>query len=287
MGRRRRTAAAPALPPPRSPRIDLRCGPRAHRARRARPRLGVPRRRAPRARRGHPRRLRPAARRRPCGSPPAAGSSRPGTLSTPSTLIWVVVGLGVLGAPVGGRRRGRLPDARAGPARRAAGACSAASSSRCSSRPSRCPAVAAAYVAPRAARDLIAEVFDDGESATVVDVPGPVRRQGAGERPPARRRRRRGPRRRAHRHASSSPASTPTRGETTLFSLPRNLENLPFPEDSPLAEVYPDGFWPAPRARACSTPSTATARPSTPTSSAPPTTRARTSSSSASARRSA
>jgi LCP family protein required for cell wall assembly len=32
-------------------------------------------------------------------------------------------------------------------------------------------------------------------------------------------------------------------GETTLFSLPRNLENLPFPEDSPLAEVYPDGFW--------------------------------------------
>ena len=32
-------------------------------------------------------------------------------------------------------------------------------------------------------------------------------------------------------------------GDTTLFSLPRNLEDLPFPEDSPLAEVYPDGFW--------------------------------------------
>src|SRR3712207_8404118 len=31
-------------------------------------------------------------------------------------------------------------------------------------------------------------------------------------------------------------------GDTTLFSLPRNLEDLPFPEDSPLAEVYPDGF---------------------------------------------
>ena len=31
-------------------------------------------------------------------------------------------------------------------------------------------------------------------------------------------------------------------GETTLFSLPRNLEDLPFPADSPLAEVYPDGF---------------------------------------------
>jgi LCP family protein required for cell wall assembly len=31
-------------------------------------------------------------------------------------------------------------------------------------------------------------------------------------------------------------------GDTTLFSLPRNLENLPFPADSPLADVYPDGF---------------------------------------------
>jgi LCP family protein required for cell wall assembly len=32
-------------------------------------------------------------------------------------------------------------------------------------------------------------------------------------------------------------------GATTTFSLPRNLEELPFPEDSPLAEAYPDGFW--------------------------------------------
>ncbi len=31
-------------------------------------------------------------------------------------------------------------------------------------------------------------------------------------------------------------------GETTLFSLPRNLEDLPFPADSPLAAIYPDGF---------------------------------------------
>jgi polyisoprenyl-teichoic acid--peptidoglycan teichoic acid transferase len=31
-------------------------------------------------------------------------------------------------------------------------------------------------------------------------------------------------------------------GATTLFSLPRNLENLPFPADSPLAAVYPNGF---------------------------------------------
>ena len=31
-------------------------------------------------------------------------------------------------------------------------------------------------------------------------------------------------------------------GATTLFSLPRNLENLPFPPGSPLAAAYPDGF---------------------------------------------
>ncbi|WP_409330319.1 LCP family protein [Trujillonella humicola] len=31
-------------------------------------------------------------------------------------------------------------------------------------------------------------------------------------------------------------------GDTVLFSLPRNLEDLPFPEDSPLHDVYPDGF---------------------------------------------
>jgi LCP family protein required for cell wall assembly len=31
-------------------------------------------------------------------------------------------------------------------------------------------------------------------------------------------------------------------GATTLFSLPRNLENLPFPASSPLAALYPKGF---------------------------------------------
>ncbi|MGY1724831.1 LCP family protein [Blastococcus sp. SYSU DS0533] len=31
-------------------------------------------------------------------------------------------------------------------------------------------------------------------------------------------------------------------GDTVLFSLPRNLQDLPFPEGSPLGEVYPDGF---------------------------------------------
>jgi LCP family protein required for cell wall assembly len=31
-------------------------------------------------------------------------------------------------------------------------------------------------------------------------------------------------------------------GDTVLFSLPRNLENAPFPPHSPLAKAYPDGF---------------------------------------------
>ena len=32
-------------------------------------------------------------------------------------------------------------------------------------------------------------------------------------------------------------------GDTMLFSLPRNLQRAPFPEDSPLHEFYPDGFY--------------------------------------------
>lgn len=31
-------------------------------------------------------------------------------------------------------------------------------------------------------------------------------------------------------------------GRTVLVSLPRNLENVPFPDDSPMHDVYPDGF---------------------------------------------
>ncbi|MEX5270638.1 LCP family protein [Kocuria sabuli] len=31
-------------------------------------------------------------------------------------------------------------------------------------------------------------------------------------------------------------------GRTVTISLPRNLQNVPFPEDSPLAEVYPEGY---------------------------------------------
>lgn len=31
-------------------------------------------------------------------------------------------------------------------------------------------------------------------------------------------------------------------GKTVLVSLPRNLENVPFPDDSPMRDLYPDGF---------------------------------------------
>ncbi len=91
-------------------------------------------------------------------------------------------------------------------------------------------------------RDLIAEVFpDEGRSATVDDGPGPFATQervnvlllggdgGAG--------------RVGVRTDTVIVASIDTDdGETTLFSLPRNLEELPFPRNSPLAELYPDGF---------------------------------------------
>jgi LCP family protein required for cell wall assembly len=103
------------------------------------------------------------------------------------------------------------------------------------------PALAAGRVA-MAQRDLIAGVFtDDGESATVEDVPNPFGAKdrvnvlllgGDG-----------GEGRDGVRTDTVIVASIDTHtGDTTLFSLPRNLENLPFPEDSPLAELYPDGF---------------------------------------------
>ena len=91
-------------------------------------------------------------------------------------------------------------------------------------------------------RELIAGVFsDDGESATVVDTPDPFGSKervnvlllgGDG-----------GEGREGVRTDTVIVASIDTEsGDTTLFSLPRNLENLPFPADSPLAGVYPDGF---------------------------------------------
>ncbi|MGY1754056.1 LCP family protein [Blastococcus sp. SYSU D01042] len=103
------------------------------------------------------------------------------------------------------------------------------------------PAVFAGQVA-LAQRDLIAEVFtDDGRSATVEDVPDPFGDKervnvlllgGDG-----------GEGREGVRTDTVIVASIDTDdGATTLFSLPRNLEDLPFPASSPLADLYPDGF---------------------------------------------
>ncbi|SFO32578.1 transcriptional attenuator, LytR family [Geodermatophilus obscurus] len=93
-----------------------------------------------------------------------------------------------------------------------------------------------------AQRGLLDGVFaSDRESATVVDTPDPFGTKervnvlllgGDG-----------GEGREGVRTDTVIVASIETAtGETTLFSLPRNLQDLPFPADSPLAEVYPDGF---------------------------------------------
>jgi LCP family protein required for cell wall assembly len=90
--------------------------------------------------------------------------------------------------------------------------------------------------------ELIEGVFaDDRQSATVVDEPDPFADQervnvlllgGDG-----------GEGRDGVRTDTVVVASIDTdTGDTVLFSLPRNLEELPFPEDSPLHAVYPDGF---------------------------------------------
>ncbi len=104
------------------------------------------------------------------------------------------------------------------------------------------PAVVAGQVA-LTQRDLIAEVFtDEGRSATVDrDDPDPFVDQervnvlllgGDG-----------GEGREGVRTDTVIVASIATDdGATTLFSLPRNLQDLPFPAASPLAYLYPDGF---------------------------------------------
>ncbi|RBY75543.1 LytR family transcriptional regulator [Geodermatophilus sp. TF02-6] len=104
-------------------------------------------------------------------------------------------------------------------------------------------AVPAATVvgAALAQRGLLAALFGDHESATVVDRPDPFGDKarvnvlllgGDG-----------GEGREGVRTDTVIVASIDTdTGDTTLFSLPRNLEDLPFPPGSPLAEVYPDGF---------------------------------------------
>src|SRR4051812_26996983 len=91
-------------------------------------------------------------------------------------------------------------------------------------------------------RDLIAGVFhDNGKSATVKAGSNPFGSQarvnvlllgGDG-----------GVGREGVRTDTVVVASIDTKtGDTTLFSLPRNLENLPFPPGNPLAAVYPNGF---------------------------------------------
>ncbi|MCZ2827507.1 LCP family protein [Modestobacter sp. VKM Ac-2986] len=95
-----------------------------------------------------------------------------------------------------------------------------------------------------AQRDLVDSVFDDGDSATVTQ---PVDRSNAfggqdevnilllgGDG---------GEGREGVRTDTVIVANVQVdTGATTLFSLPRNLEELPFPASSPLAAVYPDGF---------------------------------------------
>ena len=101
--------------------------------------------------------------------------------------------------------------------------------------------VVTAGQAALAQRGLIDDLFADRESATVGDAPDPFGEQervnvlllggdgGAG--------------REGVRTDTVIVASVDTdTGDTVLFSLPRNLQELPFPADSPLAEVYPDGF---------------------------------------------
>jgi polyisoprenyl-teichoic acid--peptidoglycan teichoic acid transferase len=93
-------------------------------------------------------------------------------------------------------------------------------------------------------REVIAEVFDDAESATVDDKPDPFGGKDrvnvlllGGDA---------GRNRTGTRTDTVIVASIDTEtGDTTLISLPRNLENLPFPEGTELAELYPapDGFW--------------------------------------------
>jgi LCP family protein required for cell wall assembly len=162
------------------------------------------------------------------------------TAVDPESLLWVVGGLGVLALAwvvvvVAGYRM--LVPARTPGSRHLIGGLLVA-------------VLVVAGVAPAAyaghlalvQRGLIDSVFDDGQSATVVDVADPFGDKervnvlllgGDG-----------GEGRDGVRTDTVIVASIDTdSGETTLFSLPRNLENLPFPEDSPLAEAYPDGFW--------------------------------------------
>ncbi len=105
------------------------------------------------------------------------------------------------------------------------------------------PAVAAVRLAG-AQRTLVDTVFADGDSATVVQPADPVNPFGDQERVnvlllggDG------GDGRDGVRTDTVIVASIETAtGATTLFSLPRNLEDLPFPAGTELAELFPDGF---------------------------------------------
>ena len=128
------------------------------------------------------------------------------------------------------------------PARTAAGStCSARSSCSCWPPPSPRPAVEVGRLAS-VQRGLIAGVFAAPPVGHRRGQGQPVRRQGRGSTcccsaATA------APGREGVRTDTVIVASIDTHtGDTTLFSLPRNLENLPFPPGSPLAAAYPNGF---------------------------------------------
>jgi LCP family protein required for cell wall assembly len=102
------------------------------------------------------------------------------------------------------------------------------------------PAVQVGRIAS-AQTGFISGVFGHHRSATVVDKPNPFAGKSrvnvlllGGDS---------GPGRDGLRTDTVVVASIDTHsGDTTMFSLPRNLENLPFPPGSPLARAYPRGF---------------------------------------------
>ena len=253
-------------------RPQFRCRARLDGPERRRPRHRVPRRRTTRPRRRSPSSCSCCSSVAGCGWRPADGAPRCAPPSTPAPCS------GWSAASRSSRCCGSWSSSPATgcccrPGSVAPGRCSARSSSSCWSPLIAAPAVLAGRLAATQ-RDLIAGVFDDnGKSATVTAGAEPVRHQervnvlllggdgGAG--------------REGVRTDTVIVASIDTRtGDTTLFSLPRNLENLPFPPAARWPRRSRTASRPRTRARACSTRSTATARPSTPTSSAPPTTRA-------------
>jgi LCP family protein required for cell wall assembly len=157
----------------------------------------------------------------------------------PGQLTWVVVGIGVLAllwvlVIIAGYRA--LVPAGTGRGQHALGALVVLVLV--------AAVVGPAYDAGRLAliqRGLISDIFTGGRSATVVDKPNPFGGKervnvlllgGDG-----------GKGREGVRTDTVIIASIDTHsGNTTLISLPRNLENLPFPPGSALAAAYPDGF---------------------------------------------